>query len=210
MRVERDDGRLGPASQRARSRAGARGGRRRTCRARPRARAAARARRGARATVIAPATVTATPRPDGRRAASSRRTMHPLRDRRPRPRTGRPRCAAGRQWPPSASAIARTYVPSSTRRSSVASGSSYRSSSSAWTVERRIGISTATPRRCRRYARSPPIFTADAAGIGSSTSPRSASSRASSSSRTAARALDHLALGVAGRRRRATRSISVT
>src|SRR6476660_1204917 len=54
--------------------------------------------------------------------------------------------------------------------------------SSAWTVERRTGISTSTPRRWSLYARSPPIFTADAAGTGSSISPRRASSRRASSS----------------------------
>src|SRR5215510_9548064 len=55
--------------------------------------------------------------------------------------------------------------------------------SSASTRERRKGISTATPRRCSRYARSPPIFTAEAVGTGSSTSPRRGpSSRSSSSS----------------------------
>src|SRR5581483_5915035 len=54
--------------------------------------------------------------------------------------------------------------------------------SRACTVERRRGISTWTPRRASRYARSPPILTADAAGIGSSTSPRRSASRCSSSS----------------------------
>src|SRR5438552_9513477 len=53
--------------------------------------------------------------------------------------------------------------------------------SSAWTRERRVGMSTCTPRRASLYARSPPIFTADAAGIGSSTSPRRRASRRSSS-----------------------------
>ena len=45
-----------------------------------------------------------------------------------------------------------------------------------------MGISTSTPRRASLYARSPPIFTADAAGIGSSISPRRRSSRRPSSS----------------------------
>src|SRR5262245_20833362 len=49
--------------------------------------------------------------------------------------------------------------------------------SSASTRDRRSGISTATPRRCSRYARSPPILTAEAAGTGSSTSPRRPASR---------------------------------
>src|SRR5581483_5130659 len=84
-----------------------------------------------------------------------------------------------RQWPPSATAIARTYVPELTRRSSVTEVESRSTTSSAYTVERRSGISTSTPRRCSRYARSPPIFTADAAGTGSSTSPCSRSSRSS-------------------------------
>src|SRR5215475_7714586 len=53
--------------------------------------------------------------------------------------------------------------------------------SSASTRERRRGISTSTPRRCSRYARSPPIFTAEAAGTGSSISPRRPASRCSSS-----------------------------
>ena len=43
-------------------------------------------------------------------------------------------------------------------------------------------MSTATPRRCSRYARSPPILTADAAGIGSSISPRRRRELRSSSS----------------------------
>src|SRR3954451_2944458 len=54
--------------------------------------------------------------------------------------------------------------------------------SSACTVDRRTGISTSTPRRASLYARSPPILTADAAGIGSSISPRRRSSRSLSSS----------------------------
>src|SRR4029077_18177322 len=58
----------------------------------------------------------------------------------------------------------------------------YAMTSSLRTVERRIGISTWTPRRASRYARSPPIFTAEAAGIGSSISPRRRSSRLPSSS----------------------------
>src|SRR5262245_60914714 len=53
--------------------------------------------------------------------------------------------------------------------------------SSASTRDRRRGISTSTPRRWSLYARSPPIFTADAAGTGSSISPRRASSLRSSS-----------------------------
>ena len=48
-------------------------------------------------------------------------------------------------------------------------------------ASRAVGISTSTPRRCSRYARSPPIFTAEAAGIGSSTSPRRPASACSSS-----------------------------
>src|SRR5947207_6796377 len=52
--------------------------------------------------------------------------------------------------------------------------------SSACTFERLTGISTSTPRRASLYARSPPIFTAEAAGIGSSISPRRRSSRSSS------------------------------
>src|SRR5881227_3897792 len=55
--------------------------------------------------------------------------------------------------------------------------------SSACTNERRRGISMVTPRRASLYARSPPILTADAAGIGSSISPRRGASRASSRSR---------------------------
>src|SRR5213080_1274673 len=55
--------------------------------------------------------------------------------------------------------------------------------SSARTTERLRGISTVTPRRASLYARSPPILTADAAGIGSSISPRRGASRASSRSR---------------------------
>src|SRR4051794_2366276 len=86
-----------------------------------------------------------------------------------------------RQWPPSASAIERTYVPELTSRSSVAMPSVCAMTSSACTSERRTGMSTFTPLRCRRYARSPPIFTAEAAGIGSSTSPRRAATRRSSS-----------------------------
>ena len=85
------------------------------------------------------------------------------------------------QWPPRASAIERTYVPDPTRTSRRATPSSYSTSSSSCTRITRIGISTATPRRWRRYARSPSIFTADAAGIGSSTSPRTPSSARSSS-----------------------------
>src|SRR6516165_1226438 len=53
--------------------------------------------------------------------------------------------------------------------------------SSAYTCERRRGISTSTPRRASLYARSPPTFTAEAAGTGSSTTPRRGSSAASSS-----------------------------
>src|SRR4051812_37926691 len=87
-----------------------------------------------------------------------------------------------RQWPPSAVAIARTYVPEPTFRSRRAIPSPYESSSSESTRDRRTGISTSTPRRCSLYARSPSIFTAEAAGIGSSTSPRSPASRRSSSS----------------------------
>ncbi len=87
-----------------------------------------------------------------------------------------------RQCPPRTSATARTYVPELTRRSSRASPSVYAMTSSASMRERRVGISTWTPRRASLYARSPPIFTADAAGIGSSTSPRRPASRCSSSS----------------------------
>ena len=61
------------------------------------------------------------------------------------------------------------------------SPSVYAMTSSASTRERRRGISTSTPRRWRRYARSPPILTAEAAGIGSSISPRRRASAASSS-----------------------------
>src|SRR5919201_3777250 len=46
---------------------------------------------------------------------------------------------------------------------------------------RRGGISTAPRGRCGGWARSPPILTADAAGTGSSTSPRRRASRRSSS-----------------------------
>src|SRR5262249_14445804 len=56
------------------------------------------------------------------------------------------------QCPPRASAIARTYVPELTRRSSRATPSLYVMTSSAYTRERRSGISTVTPRRARRYA----------------------------------------------------------
>src|SRR2546429_479719 len=52
-----------------------------------------------------------------------------------------------RQCPPSASAIARTYVPELTRRSSRTVSPVYAMTSSASTRERRSGISTATPRR---------------------------------------------------------------
>ena len=55
-----------------------------------------------------------------------------------------------RQWPPSAAAIARTYVPELTRRSSVATPPAYATTSSAWTCERRVGIATSTPRRASR------------------------------------------------------------
>src|SRR5918996_6452735 len=68
------------------------------------------------------------------------------------------------QWPPRASAIARTYVPEETSRSSSATPPAYPSSSSSRTCDLRTGISTSTPRRCSRYARSPPIFTAETAG----------------------------------------------
>src|SRR5438874_1830465 len=44
-------------------------------------------------------------------------------------------------------------------------------------------MSTSTPRRASLYARSPPIFTAEAAGIGSSTSPRRRASAPSTSAR---------------------------
>ena len=64
--------------------------------------------------------------------------------------------------------------------------------------ERRVGMSTWTPRRASLYARSPPIFTADAAGIGSSTSPRRAASRRSSSSAYGgSRRLEDRAFGIA-------------
>src|SRR6185437_5913632 len=86
-----------------------------------------------------------------------------------------------RQCPPSASAIERTYVPDPTRRSRRAMPSAYSSSSSDDTRERRTGISTVWPRRCKRYARSPPTLTADSVGTAMSTSPRSPFSRASSS-----------------------------
>src|SRR5207244_813300 len=72
-------------------------------------------------------------------------------------------------------------VPELTRASSVTLSPVYAMTSSARTVERRTGISTSTPRRASLYARSPPIFTADAAGIGSSISPRRRSSRSLSS-----------------------------
>src|SRR3984893_3637023 len=55
--------------------------------------------------------------------------------------------------------------------------------SSASTRERRIGICTSMPRRTSLYARSPPIFTAEVAGIGSSISPRRPASRRSSTAR---------------------------
>src|SRR5438445_187095 len=58
--------------------------------------------------------------------------------------------------------------------------------SRAWTCERLRGMSTATPRRASLYARSPPILTADAAGIGSSISPRRRASRVSTSARDGA------------------------
>ena len=51
-------------------------------------------------------------------------------------------------------------------RSSVTLSPVYAMTSSACTVDRRIGISASTPRRASLYARSPPILTADAAGIG--------------------------------------------
>ena len=104
------------------------------------------------------------------------------------------------QCPPSAIAIDRTYVPELTRASSVTLSPVYAMTSSACTVERRTGISTSTPRRASLYARSPPIFTADAAGIGSSISPRRRSSRSLELVLARRRlALDDLPLRIAGR-----------
>src|SRR5439155_22193006 len=51
-----------------------------------------------------------------------------------------------RQCPPRTSAMARTYVPELTRRSSCTESPVYAMTSSASTRERRVGISTATPR----------------------------------------------------------------
>src|SRR4029079_3511551 len=51
-----------------------------------------------------------------------------------------------RQCPPRWSAIARMYVPLETFRSSSTSGGSYRTTRRSWIVDRRMGISTATPR----------------------------------------------------------------
>ena len=87
---------------------------------------------------------------------------------------------------PRAVAIERTYVPEPTRRSSVTSVPLYAMTSSALTCERRTGMSTSTPRRASRYARSPPTFTAEAAGIGSSISPRRRSSAESTVERSGA------------------------
>ncbi len=105
-------------------------------------------------------------------AVPPREAPHALR-RPPRPRTARSRSVAGRRSDLRARRrCERTYVPEPTRRSSAAIPSTYETSSSSWTRITRVGISTATPFRCSRYARSPSIFTADAAGIGSSTAPR--------------------------------------
>ncbi|MEZ5099413.1 MAG: hypothetical protein R3C15_06340 [Thermoleophilia bacterium] len=52
------------------------------------------------------------------------------------------------QCPPSASAIARTYVPLDTCNARVTSGGSKATTTASWTVDRRNGISTWTPRRC--------------------------------------------------------------
>src|SRR5581483_7763565 len=54
------------------------------------------------------------------------------------------------QSPPRASAIARTYVPLLTWRSSVTEPPVYAMTSSAYTVDRRTGISTAMPFRASR------------------------------------------------------------
>src|SRR5581483_4316558 len=54
------------------------------------------------------------------------------------------------QWPPIASAIERTYVPEPTWRPRQTVSPVYSSTSIPKTIERRSGISTATPRRARR------------------------------------------------------------
>ena len=178
-----------------RARGDGRGGRRRTCRSRP-----PRGRRRARA------------RPDDVRRRPFTRAVGRAPRRRDRPLgvglvdrerpdlrpAQRPAVAAERLGDrPDVGAGADAQVERDGARRV------YAMTSSASTGERRSGISTATPRRCRRYARSPPILTADAAGIGSSTSPRRASSRSSSSARAggSCRSSD-LPLRVAGRRLR--------
>ena len=87
------------------------------------------------------------------------------------------------QCPPSR-VCDRADVRTRTRRAGRAARCRRRSAraSSSRTCIVRTGISTATPRRWSAYARSPSIFTADAAGMGRSTAPRSPSRAASSSS----------------------------
>src|SRR4051794_25839293 len=82
--------------------------------------------------------------------------------------------------------------------------------SSAATCARRIGISTAMPRRASLYARSPPIFTADVAGIGSSTSPRRRASRRSSSGSAGGSSCSRTSPSGSPVEVRAERSMSVT
>ena len=125
-------------------------------------------------------------------------------------RTARPRVAAasgsGRRGRPRSSG--RT---SPSRRAGRASRPRprRRRASSASTRERRTASRPTSPRRCSLYARSPPILTADAAGIGSSISPRRPASAALELVRSRRLVLLHgLALRVAGRRP-AERSTSV-
>ena len=110
------------------------------------------------------------------------------------------------RWPPARPRWSARRCP--TRRGGRARPRS-RTSSSSWTRITRVGISTATPFRWRRYARWPAIFTADAVGIGSSTSPgaRSAHARARCARRACATPPRRLGRRVAVP---STESISVT
>ena len=145
-----------------------RDGRRRTCRSRPPAAGARAARVRARSSPARAAASrgSASSRASTRSSSASSTENGPISVRRSADAVAAERGprSSGRTCPSRRGGRA----PRSRRRTTT--------SSSSWTRITRVGISTATPFRWRRYALSPSIFTAEAAGIGSSTSPRRSSS----------------------------------
>src|SRR5574341_312691 len=98
-----------------------------------------------------------------------------------------------RRWPPhpraspTSRARLRRYVPALTVARNCASGGSQRTSSSSRTSTVRGGGCTPSPRRARRWARSPAIFTAEYAGGRCAPSPRNAAGPAATAPAVSAR-----------------------